>query len=100
MTQEALTQLTAGAKAPDEKLDRLLTVEAAVVGTANKRALTPFALTLVTAHNFESDMARQYRGIPRLRRLADLQARILRIRLSGGRATGHGGNAGCRGLAV
>ncbi len=78
VTPEALAQWTAGIKAPDEKLDRVLALEAAVVGTANKRALTSLALALVTSHNFESDMSEEFQGLPRLRRLADLQARIQR----------------------
>jgi hypothetical protein len=81
-TPEALAQLTADAASPDEKLDCVLGFESVITGAANKRALSLYALSLVTAHNFESAMAVEYRGIPKLRRLADLQARILNSGLS------------------
>lgn len=78
ITQEALVQFTTGAKTPDEKLDRLLTLEENIEGTANKRALTPFAATILSTHNFEEEFAEEYPGIQRVRRLADLQRRVLK----------------------
>jgi len=77
ITQEALVQFTAGAKTPDEKLDRLLTLEENIEGAANKRALTPFAAAILSTHNFEEEFTEEYPGIQRIRRLADLQRRVL-----------------------
>jgi len=78
ITQEALVQFIAGAKTPDEKLDRLLTLEENIEGAANKRALTPFAASIISTHNFEEEFAEEFPGMQRIRRLADLQRRVLK----------------------
>ena len=78
VTQEALFQLTAACKTPDEKLMRVLDLESQVEGAANKRALAPFALSFLTTHNFEDEFAAGAPGAQRLKRLADLQRRVLK----------------------
>lgn len=77
VTQEALFKLTEDCKSPDERLDRILDLEGKLEGAANKRALAPFALAFLAVHNFEQDCAAGAPGAQRLKRLADLQRRIL-----------------------
>lgn len=76
VTPEALAQLLEGANTPDVKLDRLLAVEAKVEGAANKRALVPFAISILSTRDFEEELAPEYVGMVRLKRLADLQRRV------------------------
>ena len=78
VTQEALFQFTAPGKTLDEKLDRLLAVEENVEGTANKRGLTPFAMSFLSGSTFEEELAADAPVPHRLKRVADLQARIMR----------------------
>lgn len=75
--QEALVQLLGAARTPDEKLDRLLMLESKLEGAANKRALTPFAASILSTRAFEEEIGPEYAGIMRLARLADLQRRII-----------------------
>ena len=78
VTPETLAQLLAGCASPDAKLERILKFEPAIMGTANKRAIGTYALSLVTARHFESDIPAEYKGVPRLHRISQLQARVLR----------------------
>lgn len=78
VAQEALFKLTEDCKRPDERLVRLLDLERQLEGAANKRALAPFALTFLTVHNFEEELAPGAPGTHRLKCLADLQRRVLK----------------------
>lgn len=78
ITQEALFQFTSALKTPDEKLECLLAVEENIEGAANKRALTPFAASLLGSHNFEEEVAAGAPCAQRLKRVADLQGRVQR----------------------
>jgi hypothetical protein len=78
VTHEPLLQFMQNAKTPDERLERLLTVEENIVGAENKRTLSTFVLPIISSNSFEAEL---YAGSPtrmRLRRVAELQERVLR----------------------
>ncbi|MEA2824780.1 MAG: hypothetical protein QOF03_1262 [Alphaproteobacteria bacterium] len=78
VSHEPLLQFMQNAKTPDEKLERLLTVEENIVGAENKRMLSTFVIPIISSNSFEAEL---YTGSPtrlRLRRVAELQERVLR----------------------
>jgi len=78
VTHEPLLQFMQSAKSSDERLERLLTVEENIVGAENKRTLSTFMIPIIGSNGFENEL---YPGSParqRLRRLAELQERVLR----------------------
>jgi hypothetical protein len=78
VTLDPLQQFLQGAKTSDEKLERLLVVEENIVGAENKRMLSTFMLPIITANSFDDQIAP---GVPppqRLKRVAELQDRVLR----------------------
>src|SRR5882672_9106717 len=78
VTHETLLQFMQSAKTSDEKLERLLVVEENIIGAENKRTLSTFMLPIITSSSFETEL---YAGSPtrqRLRRVAELQERVLR----------------------
>src|SRR5258706_6666059 len=78
VTHEPLLQFMQSAKTSDERLERLLTVEENIVGAENKRTLSTFMIPIIGSNGFENEL---YPGSPtrqRLRRLAELQERVLR----------------------
>ena len=78
VTHEPLQQYLQGAKTSDEKLERLLVVEENIVGAENKRTLSTFMLPLIGANNFEDQLCPGMPAPQRLRRVAELQDRVLR----------------------
>jgi len=64
---------------PDEKIERLLFVEENVIGAENKRQLGSYVMPILTSAQFEN-MFQNPRVplMPRLQRLAQLQARVRR----------------------
>jgi hypothetical protein len=78
VTHEPLLQFMQTAKTSDERLERLLVVEENIVGAENKRTLSTFMIPIISSNNFETEL---YAGSPvrqRLRRVAELQERVLR----------------------
>ena len=78
VTHEPLLQFMQTAKTSDERLERLLVVEENIIGAENKRTLSTFMLPIITSSSFEIEL---YAGSParqRLRRVAELQERVLR----------------------
>jgi hypothetical protein len=78
VTHEPLQQFMASAKTPDEKFERLLTVEENVVGAENKRTLASFIMPIVTSNGFEAQLLAAAPVPQRLRRVVELQERVLR----------------------
>lgn len=78
VTQQALSQIMSTAQTPVEKLECLMTIEESIEGEANKRALAPFMLSLLCAHDLKETFAAGSPGIVRIKRAADLQNRVLR----------------------
>jgi hypothetical protein len=78
VTQEPLQQFMQSSKSSDEKLERLLVVEENIVGAENKRTLSTFMMPIITSNNFEDQLAAGAPVPQRLRRLAELQERVLR----------------------
>jgi hypothetical protein len=78
VTQEPLQQFMQVAKASDEKLERLLVVEENIVGAENKRTLSTFMMPIITSNNFEDQLLTGAPVAQRLRRVAELQERVLR----------------------
>ena len=78
VTHEPLQQFMQVAKTSDEKLERLLVVEENIVGAENKRTLSTFMIPLITSNNFEDQICAGAPAPQRLRRVAELQERVLR----------------------
>jgi hypothetical protein len=78
VAHEPLNQFMHGAKTPDEKLYRLLVVEENIIGAENKRTLATFIMPVITANNFEDQVCAGAPVTTRLRRLAEIQERVLR----------------------
>jgi hypothetical protein len=78
VTQEPLQQFMQACKSSDEKLERLLIVEENIVGAENKRTLSTFMMPIITSNNFEDQLCAGAPVPQRLRRVADLQERVLR----------------------
>jgi hypothetical protein len=78
VTHEPLYRFLETAKTPDEKLERLLVVEENIVGAENRRTLSSFMMPIITSSSFEDQI---HPGAPltqRLRRIVEIQERILR----------------------
>jgi hypothetical protein len=67
-----------GCKTPDEKIERLLTVEENIIGAENKRTLCTFIMPLIVSNTFEEQLLPGGQLPQRLKRLAELQQRVLR----------------------
>ncbi len=78
ITHEPLQQYMQSARTLDEKLERLLVAEENIVGAENKRTLSNFVMPIITANNFEDQLGAGAPVPQRLRRLAELQDRVLR----------------------
>jgi hypothetical protein len=78
VTHEPLLQIMQTVKLPDEKLERLLVVEENIIGAENKRTLSSFIVPLITSVAFETDICPGLPAPQRLRRVAELQERVLR----------------------
>ncbi len=60
------------------KLEQLLTVEENIVGAENKRTLATFVMPIITSNGFEEQLCAGAPTPQRLRRVAELQERVLR----------------------
>jgi hypothetical protein len=78
VTHEPLQQFMQTAKTSDEKLERLLVVEENIVGAENKRMLSTFMMPIITSNNFEDQICVGAPPPQRLRRVAELQERVMR----------------------
>ncbi len=75
VTHEPLLQYMQTARTPDQKLERLLTVEENIIGAENKRELATFIMPLITSQAFESQLPQGV--MRRLQRIVSLQDRVL-----------------------
>lgn len=79
VTHECVTQHLAEAEGQDGKLERLCLIEENIIGAENKRQLAGFAVGLIASSAFEQHfLFAKTPVLPRLNRLAELQARVLR----------------------
>ena len=78
MTDEPLLQFMQHAKTSDERLERLLVVEEDIVGAENKRTLASFITPIIASNGFENQLCSGAPVSQRLRRVAELQERVLR----------------------
>ena len=78
VTHEPLYRFLETAKTPDEKLERLLVVEENIVGAVNRRTLSSFMMPIITSNNFEDHVLPGAPLTQRLRRIAEIQERVLR----------------------
>ena len=79
VAHESIAEHLAEARSPDEKLERLLLIEENVIGSENKRLIAAFMLPIVTGASFETQCLAAHVPIrARLKRLSELQSRILR----------------------
>jgi len=79
VTHETLSEHLAGAKEPDEKLERLLQVEENIIGAENKRQLATFIMPLLSSNGFENQFLHgKTPPLQRMQRLAELQTRVRR----------------------
>jgi len=79
ISNENITSYLSGAKAPDERLERLLFVEENIIGAENKRQLATFVIPIITSAAFEDYFASPKTPLTaRLQRLAALNARVRR----------------------
>jgi hypothetical protein len=79
VAHESIADHLAEAAGPDDKIERLLLIEENIVGVENKRQLASFIMPILTSAAFESFfIAAKTPPLARLRRLAELQARVRR----------------------
>jgi hypothetical protein len=78
VTHEPLEQFMQEAKTSEERLERLLIVEENIIGAENKRTLSTFMMPIITSNNFEDQVCAGAPAPQRLRRVAELQERVLR----------------------
>jgi hypothetical protein len=78
VTDEPLLQFMQNAKTSDERLERLLVVEENIVGAENKRNLASFMVPMIISNGFENQLCSGAPIPQRLRRVAELQERVLR----------------------
>ena len=79
VANESVAEHLAEAAAPDEKIERLLLIEENIIGVENKRQLACFAMPILTSAAFETFfIAGKTPPLARLKRLAELQARVRR----------------------
>ena len=78
-THETLGAYMSTAAGPDERLERLLSVEENIIGAENKRLLASFVVPVLTGAAFRSHFLESKQPVmARLQRLAQLQARVRR----------------------
>jgi hypothetical protein len=73
VTPEAMFQFTTLYETPGEKLARIMEIEGKIHGSANKRALAPFAETFISQRDFEETFMPEAKGVVRLQQLGKLQ---------------------------
>jgi hypothetical protein len=79
VANESVGDHLAEAAAQDDKLERLLLIEENIIGVENKRQLAFFAIPILTSAAFETHfVAGKTPPLTRLKRLAELQARVRR----------------------
>ena len=79
VTHDSVSEHLAEAATPDDKLDRLFLIEENIIGVENKRLLASFAVSLIATPVFEAHFSTAKTPVlTRLRRLTELQARVLR----------------------
>jgi hypothetical protein len=78
VAHEPLLQFMANAKTPDQRVERLMTVEENIIGVENKRILSAFILPIIASNNFENQLLPDAPVLQRLKRIAELQERVLR----------------------
>jgi hypothetical protein len=78
VTHEPLLRFMENAKAPDEKVERLFIVEENIVGAENRRTLSSFMMPIITSHSFPDQICPSAPITQRLRRIAEIQERVLR----------------------
>lgn len=79
VTHESVSEHLAEAAGHDDKLERLLLIEENIIGAENKRQLGAFLPPLIGSSAFEAHfLFAKTPLLPRLQRLAELQARLLR----------------------
>lgn len=79
VTTTALNDLASRAMTPDEKIQKLLDLEANILGVQNKRALAAYIFPIISSSGFESHfLAARPTALAALKRLADYQARVQR----------------------
>lgn len=77
VTYEGLARFLEPIEAPDEKIDKLLTVEESTLGAENKRQLANVMLPIITGAHFTNHFQDGTAPVlARLQRLAALQARV------------------------
>jgi hypothetical protein len=75
---EPISQMLHAVVNPDEKIDRLLDIEENIVGAEHKRTLASFMIPILTLPAFETQLLRGAPPLQRLKRIAELQDRVLR----------------------
>ncbi len=79
VTDEAIGEHLRKAETPDGKIERLLLIEENIIGAENKRELAAFIAPIITSSAFEQTfLFAKTPVVPRLQRLAELQARVRR----------------------
>lgn len=79
VTNEVLAAHMSDAKEPDEKVDRLLSVEENIIGAENKRQLVTYLMPILQSNSFEQQFQQaKTPPLQRIQRLAELQARVRR----------------------
>ncbi len=79
VTYEVLARFLEPIAAPDEKIEKLLTIEESIIGAENKRQLADVMLPLITAAGFTNHFQNPSTPVlTRLQRLAELQTRTMR----------------------
>jgi hypothetical protein len=79
ITHDSIGTLLGEVQSPDDKIERLLLVEENIVGVENKRHLAAFFTPILTSSVFQAQFVLARSPIlPRLQRLSELQARVLR----------------------
>ena len=81
INQVTLGEYLGDSATPDEKLERLLSVEENIIGAENKRQLATFVLPVITTTTFDTHF--QSPKVPVLTRLQRLAALNARVRRSG-----------------
>ncbi|MDE3114797.1 MAG: hypothetical protein KGL26_04265 [Pseudomonadota bacterium] len=78
VTYEALARFLETVEAPDDKLEKLLLIEKAIIGAENKRQLSTAITPTITSASFANFFHSGDKPVlARLKRLADLQSQVL-----------------------
>ncbi len=90
VTYEGLARFLDPIAAPDEKIEKLLTIEESIIGAENKRQLANVIPPLITAASFTNHFQDPATPVlARLQRIAELQARVLRSGLQDNKTPGN-----------